>query len=172
MESSHPEIRIYVACLGAYNNGHLHGAWIGADQDADAIRGEIAKMLSTSPIADAEEYAIHDYEGFGGVRLSEYEGIEQVCELAAFIVEHGALGRALLEHFPDISDAETALTNQYAGCYDGAEDFARDITEQTQNIPDYLANYIDYDAMARDLLISDIFTIDLGHQEIHVFWSH
>ena len=24
--------RIYVACLAAYNNGYLHGAWIDADQ--------------------------------------------------------------------------------------------------------------------------------------------
>lgn len=23
--------RIYVACLAAYNNGHLHGRWIDAD---------------------------------------------------------------------------------------------------------------------------------------------
>jgi Antirestriction protein (ArdA) len=28
------EPRIYVACLAAYNNGYLHGAWI------DAIQGE------------------------------------------------------------------------------------------------------------------------------------
>ncbi len=29
--------RIYVACLAAYNNGHLHGAWIDAAQDAWSI---------------------------------------------------------------------------------------------------------------------------------------
>ena len=27
------EPRIYVACLAAYNNGHLHGAWIDAAQE-------------------------------------------------------------------------------------------------------------------------------------------
>jgi antirestriction protein len=26
------EPRIYVACLAAYNNGNLHGAWIDATQ--------------------------------------------------------------------------------------------------------------------------------------------
>jgi len=30
--------RIYVACLAAYNAGKLHGEWIDADQDAEAIR--------------------------------------------------------------------------------------------------------------------------------------
>ncbi|MCT8003625.1 antirestriction protein ArdA [Sphingomonas sanguinis] len=54
--------RIYVACLAAYNNGYLHGTWIDADQDADQIRDEIAAMLARSPVEDAEEYAIHDYE--------------------------------------------------------------------------------------------------------------
>jgi hypothetical protein len=29
--------RIYVACLSAYNNGHLHGWWIDADQEPDAL---------------------------------------------------------------------------------------------------------------------------------------
>ncbi|WP_024353472.1 antirestriction protein ArdA [Brevundimonas naejangsanensis] len=42
--------RIYVACLAAYNNGFLHGAWIDADQDADQIRVEIAAMLARSPV--------------------------------------------------------------------------------------------------------------------------
>ncbi|NII10295.1 antirestriction protein ArdA [Oleiagrimonas sp. C23AA] len=55
--------RIYVACLAAYNNGYLHGTWIDAHQDAGGIRDEIAAMLARSPIKDAKEYAIRDYEG-------------------------------------------------------------------------------------------------------------
>ena len=51
--------RIYVACLAAYNNGQLHGRWIDADQDVEAIQSEIANMLSSSPIPNAEEHAIH-----------------------------------------------------------------------------------------------------------------
>lgn len=172
MESTHPEIRIYVACLAAYNNGYLHGTWIDADQDAEGINGAIAAMLSASPIQGAEEHAIHDYEGFGGFQISEYEGVDRICELAAFITEHGDLGRALLAHFSNVDDAEKAATAHYAGCYDSAEDFAREITEQTQEVPEHLAHYIDYDAMARDMLINDIFAIDLGYQETHIFWSH
>ena len=41
--------RIYVACLAAYNAGTLHGAWIDADQSAEAIWAEIRAMLATSP---------------------------------------------------------------------------------------------------------------------------
>lgn len=91
--------RIYVACLAAYNSGYLHGAWIDADQDADEIRDGIAAMLARSPVEDAEEYAIHDYEGFEGVSISEYAGIDTVARMGAFIAEHGALGASLLEQF-------------------------------------------------------------------------
>lgn len=42
----------------------------------------------------AEEYAIHDFEGFERVWINEYDGIARVCEIAAFITEHGGL-RAL-----------------------------------------------------------------------------
>lgn len=77
MTQNKGEIRIYVACLAAYNNGILHGAWIDATQDEDAIRDEIAAMLKASPVSGAEEYAIHDHEGFEGVPVAEYEGIRE-----------------------------------------------------------------------------------------------
>jgi len=77
--------RIYVACLAAYNNGYLHGAWIDAAQEPWAIYDAVRVMLSASPIEGAEEWAIHDYEGFGGVRIEEYASFDRVSELAAFL---------------------------------------------------------------------------------------
>lgn len=68
--------RIYVACLAAYNYGILHGAWIDADQEPWALWDEVAAMLRASPLADAEEWAIHDYEGFGGTRIDEDESLD------------------------------------------------------------------------------------------------
>jgi len=41
-------------------------------------------MLAKSPKGFAEEYAIHDFEGFGGYRLSEYEGLEAAHHVALF----------------------------------------------------------------------------------------
>ena len=84
--------RIYVACLAAYNNGILHGAWIDAlNNDPDEIMVEVQTMLKQSPIPNAEEWSIHDHEGFEGIRLSEWEGFAQVHELAQFIDTHGEL---------------------------------------------------------------------------------
>jgi antirestriction protein len=97
--TTEPTPRIYVACLASYNAGILYGKWIDADQDADAIHEAVKAMLASSPQEDAEEWAIHDYEGFYGVKLSEWESFEKVAELATFIEEHEELGAALLAHF-------------------------------------------------------------------------
>ena len=165
--------RIYAACLAAYNNGHLHGRWIDATQDPDDIQAEISAMLVASPIPDAEEWAIHDYEGYEGARLEEYPGIEKAHALALFIVERGRLGAKLLAHFGgDVDEAEAAFEN-YAGQHADLAAFAEHLNEETgPPIPDSIAPYVDYRAMGRDLELSgDIFTVELGFGELHVFWS-
>ncbi|WP_375204241.1 antirestriction protein ArdA [Hyphococcus sp.] len=164
------EIRIYVACLAAYNNGILHGRWIDALQDADAILKEIGGMLKASPIAGAEEFAIHDYEGFEGARIEEYQSIDSVAEIAEFIGEHGKLGGKLLEYFGDLEDARTAMMEDYRGEYSSRADFAQELTEETTEIPQALQYYIDYERMGRDLEINDVLAVEAGFEEFHIFW--
>ncbi|WP_420346515.1 antirestriction protein ArdA [Pelagibius sp.] len=164
--------RIYAACLAAYNNGRLHGRWIDVTQDPEDIQAEIAQMLAASPIPGAEEWAIHDYEGFEGARLEEYSGIEKTHALALFIVEHGKLGAKVLEQFGGDLDDTKAAFEEYAGEHRSLADFAQELTEETTEIPQSLVNYIDYETMARDMeLNGDVFTVELGFDEVHVFWS-
>ena len=171
MEQIEGEIRLYVACLASYNNGILHGAWINATQSVEAIHDQIAAVLNASQIEDAEEYAIHDYEGFEGVSIAEYQGIESVAQIAAFIEEHGALGGKLIAYFGDLEEAREAISDRYVGQYTSLEDFARELTEETIDIPQNLACYIDYRRMARDLEIGDVTTIEVGFEQVHVFWA-
>ena len=164
--------RIYVACLAAYNSGYLHGAWIDADQDADQIRDEITAMLARSPVEDAEEYAIHDYEGFEGVSISEYAGIDGVARMAAFIAEHGALGAGLLEQFGgDMDQAESTLEDCYHGQFASLADYMEELTaESGTTIPEALRYYIDWEAMARDAEMGgEFFTIETARDEVHIF---
>ncbi|MBB4101757.1 antirestriction protein ArdA [Allorhizobium borbori] len=163
--------RTYVACLAAYNNGYLHGAWIDADQDADQIRDEIAAMLARSPVEDAEEYAIHDYEGFEGLSISEYTGIDTVARMAALIAEHGALGAGLLEHFSgDMDQAESTLEDCYHGQFASLADYMEELTTESITIPEALRYYVDWEGMARDAEMGgDLFTIETAHGEVHVF---
>lgn len=136
------EIRIYVADLAAYNNGFLHGVWIDATQGVDDIQEEINKMLACSPVEDSEEYAIHDYEGFGSYPLGEYEGLESAHEVACFIEEHSELGAELLAHFSSIDEARQAIEDNYCGCYSSLADYAQELTEQSTTIPENLTTSI------------------------------
>ncbi|WP_017930671.1 antirestriction protein ArdA [Robiginitomaculum antarcticum] len=164
-------IRIYVACLAAYNCGHLHGRWIDAALGESHIWDETKAMLADSPEPDAEEWAIHDYEGFEGASLSEWESFESVAAIAKFIEEHEELGGKLLEHYgSDLNDARKALEH-YHGQYETLEDYARECTEDCgPKIPESLEFYIDYKSMSRDWENSgDIFIIETGFEQVHIF---
>jgi len=51
--------------------------------------------------------------------------------------------------------------------------FAKKLTTYTTDIPEILAFYIDYEKMGRYLdLDGDIFTIETGYREVHIFWNH
>ena len=165
--------RIYAACLAAYNNGVLHGRWIDADQDAEDIQEEINAMLAASPIPSAEEWAFHDYEGFGKADIGEFENVERIAALAEFIGEHGEdLGGAVLDHYAGDLDAARAAFQDYGGCFSSLSDFAYSLTEDTQTVPQNLAPYVDYDSMARDMETNgDIFSVETGFEEVHIFWT-
>ncbi|CZL26968.1 antirestriction protein ArdA [Legionella pneumophila] len=164
--------QIYVACLASYNNGILHGKWIDADQDANSIYDEIHEILADSPIKGAEEFAIHDFEGFGGARIDEYDSINDVAELAAFIAKHGELGAELFSYY-SIEDAEKLLEENYHGAYDSEVDFARALFDDCYSnaIPEDLQFYFDYDAFARDLFINDYFSVE-AYGQTHVFSNY
>lgn len=70
------EPRIYVADLAAYNAGSLVGRWIDLDGlDVDDLHEVIqSKVL----LPGHEEWAIHDYEGFGPIAVGEYDSLETV----------------------------------------------------------------------------------------------
>jgi len=164
-------IRVYLACLAAYNNGHLHGRWIDAAKGEAHIIEQTRAMLKASPMEEAEEWAIHDYEGFEGASLSEYASFETVAALAEFIEEHAALGGELVSYYGDnLEDAQTRMA-EYVGEYESLEDYARQYTEDCgTQIPDSLENYIDYAAMGRDMDINGGFIcIETAHDEIHIF---
>ncbi|CAM3661923.1 antirestriction protein ArdA [Litorimonas haliclonae] len=166
-------IRIYVACLAAYNNGHLHGAWIEITDEA-AIWQAVQDMLAKSPIEeDAEEWAIHDYEGFEGAEVGQYFSFANVVELADYIRERGALGAQVLNYYGgNIEDAQ-ARFEEYAGEYDSLADYSEELTEQSGlEIPQSIAPYIDYTRMAHDYEQSgDFLTFRVGGS-VHIFWAH
>ncbi len=173
--------RIYVACLAAYNNGFLHGAWIDADQDAEDIRKEVREMLKTSPawkIGDiCEEWAIHDYEGFEGIRLSEWESFETVSALAQAIAEHGeafAAYYSTVTYGDSVADTVARFEEDYRGTYDSEKDFVMECLDERETLDAWEAagmnlGYIDFEAIARDWFINDYFSVKAPNHQIYVF---
>lgn len=151
--------RIYVACLASYNAGKLHGCWIDCEgKDADDIQEEVDNMLRASPISHAEEWAIHDYEGFAGIEIGEHESFADVAQHVEMLAAHGeewaAYVRIVGEHYATGDGFEDA----YQGTYSSEEAFAEELAEDTgmlSGVPESIRCYFDFKAFARDLFICD-----------------
>ena len=169
MQNSKTTPKIYVACLAAYNNGILHGQWIDANQEVDDIHEEIKKILRASPIPGAEEFAIHDYEGFCGLRIEEYQDIATVAEMAAMIEEHGEAWAKFAEYEGIEYATLERFEDAYAGEWEDEESFAQDLADETMEIPENLSFYIDYQRLARDLFINDYYSADGENGKVYVF---
>lgn len=172
--TSQGECRIYVACLASYNAGRLHGRWIDAAQDADDIRAEIAAMLAESPEAGAEEWAVHDWEGFPDSFTSEWPDLDRVAELAAAIEEHGEAFLAYLDAFGDCDTSEDDFQDRYRGEHNSPADFAQDFCEECydmREVPDWLRFHIDWDSVANDMRCSGYVLFHDFNGTLYVFWN-
>jgi antirestriction protein len=185
--------RIYVASLSDYNAGVLHGAWIDANQSPDDIQTEVAAMLRESKhpnvmaedpdtgeqVPSAEEWAIHDYEGFAGLKISEHQSFEDVSSMAKAIEDHGAAFAAWHNYAPDYNTDEADFQEAYAGEWDSLADYVQDYWDQCDSFDCdkisgnqwwHPANYIDWERMGEDMQRSgDIWTHDADGGKIYVF---
>jgi antirestriction protein len=167
--------RIYVACLSAYNNSQLHGDWMDCDRDSDEIMADIKAMLSRSPmnkIDVCEEWAIHDYEGFKGLKISEHEGIDRVVQLAAAIEEHGEAFAAYMEYY---GDAEIdKFEERYQGSYEHKRAFTEEHYSELLDAVEKAGlnlSYVDFETLERDLFMSGFIGIREGYGTLHVFYE-
>ena len=171
----HP--RIYVASLSDYNDGILNGVWIDATDDLDTIWVQVHSMLKSSMSPGAEEWAIHDYEGFGPVRLDEYENIETIRTLAEGIANHGEAFAYWAEHLGSSGwDELDRFEDMYLGSYDSLIEYATELldglgidTDPENWAPEFIAPYVrfDLDGFARDLHPMEVSYE--GNEHVHVF---
>jgi len=171
--------RIYVASLADYNEGRLHGAWIDAAQDEDELGRCVKEMLARAPSPGAEEWAIHDYEGFGLLRLDEFESLASVAKVASGIAEHGPAFAAWAAHVGADSEAIDEFEDAYMGEWESAVAFAEEmlddmghIEEIMRGVPAHLAAYvqIDYEGFVRDLVRNgELATLETPDGGVYVF---
>ena len=185
--------RIYVASLSDYNNGILHGRWIEITGHVETMHEEIAAMLRMSPTTAkygdvAEEWAIHDYDGFGELVLGEYESLKRIAKLASGIVEHGLAFAAWMNVIgDDVGDESSGsegdreserFSEQFLGSWKSVEEYAEDLlqdmgaNELLAKIPEWLQPYLTLDTagFARDLQLGgDVSVVENPEGGVWVF---
>jgi antirestriction protein len=173
------EPRIYIACLAAYNNGKLHGKWIDANQDPSEIWAEISAMLKNSPEPDAEEWAMHDYEGFGDIHLTEWPEIARVSALARLIAEHGDAFTVWYQtqdgHAFEVDELEEKFQEQWQGEHDSESSFADQLLEDTgqlSELPEWARSYFDFERYARDLKLGGDYSFVRHQGQIYVYSNY
>jgi antirestriction protein len=167
--------QIYIACLSAYNNGYLHGDWIDASQGIDHVRDCIKEILSSSPVAEeCEEWAIHDFQGFGNYKVNEYHDLEKLCEVAEFLSESESRFPSevvswLIDDY-GIDGAREKMEDDYIGEFDSDLDLAYHYVEELcllDGVCKTVSMYFDYASFGRDLDLNG----DVISFSGHYFWN-
>jgi antirestriction protein len=159
--------QIYVACLASYNSGILHGKWIKPENDIEDLKKQINQVLKSSPIPNAEEYAIHDYNNFPN--LGEYPNLEDIIKVVDAIDEHGVDEiNAFLSNY-QIEDLDS-FSDMFVGEYSSFSEYAEQMAEDTILIdcPEHIKSYFDYEKFERDLSMDDT-EIDAPNGNVFIF---
>jgi len=176
------EPRIYVTSLTDYNGGILHGEWIDMTEDIDEVWAQVEAMLESSPYANrygekAEEWAIHDYEGFGEIKIGESEQFSILCVIAGLIKSHGQAFATWYNDCDgsgiDLDCMEEAFREQYSGSFTSPADFAQEWADQSGFVDQIkgtvLENYIDWESYAHELDTAGFYFVRNSHDDYDVF---
>lgn len=109
-------------------------------------------------VPSAEEYAIHDYEGFGPFTVSEYSSVVEVVRMAEILTKSDSEdNKYAIDFLAGIYDDLDLIQDKLEDVqiFHGSRgDYAQELTECCYEVPEYLLYYINYDAMGRDMEIN------------------
>lgn len=162
----HP--RVYVGTYKKYRNGDLSGAWVDLTEFGDYYEF-LDRCEELHGDESHPEFMIQDFENYPdevynecGMDEDEFYNIIKYWELSQ---EYDATA---LEDFVDEGHDINDFEDAYVGEYD-EEDFAIKMYEELvqeieDRIPgaDKLTQYIDWDAVGRDLMINNYWRSDNG----------
>ena len=147
---------------------------------------DAGSVASTKRYGDvAEEWAIHDYEGFSSfVQLGEYEAIERVAALARGLVAHGEAFAAWwsmdVRDETEDTELEAAFEEQFLGEYGSIEDYGQQMlddmgieVDELPGVPEGLRPCVrvDVEAWTRDLQMGGDVSAVESKAGVYVFWN-
>lgn len=147
-------IKIWLGDLGKYNAGNLVGEWLELPMDSDDLQAKINQYSRDGQ----GDYFIADHECDIDGLVGEYSNPHKLNELAETLDgmgDHDTARVSFLISYHGYSASDALEKYEDVDFYEGMT--LKDLAEHLVDvgcfgeIPEHLANYIDYDAIARDL---------------------
>lgn len=156
-------LNIFITNLRAYNEGELLGEWVELPLDEEALE-EVINRISND---GEDELFITDYESDLGIKVDEYESIYELNDMVQEIEDGDTdIIAAILEAVDSNIQRAIDEADRYrlmTEC-ETLEDYARELVDDGcyGSIPDSIINYIDFEALARDLSCDGCYETTFG----------
>lgn len=150
---------LYCGTYGKYNSGNLRGMWLDLST-FDSYEDFINFCNAIHADEEYPELMYQDYENMPRSLYHESMGEEGFDKIAKYCELCDDYSVSAVEDFLKLYSPEYLdnMQDAYAGVYDSEEDFAREIVSDCYDLDKMMGDlscYFDYDALARDLFISD-----------------
>ena len=175
----------FITNLGKYNEGELVGEWVKFPTTSEELQ-KVFERIGIGSKDDFgnpyEEWFISDYDCYvDGLyeKLGEYENLDELNYLASKLDElddhdynHFQAAMQISDYTGSIKDVINLIDNldKYE-IYPGVEsnaDLGHYYIEELgmMEVPDYLADYIDYEAYGRDVAIKEMDRMGVSHEQL------
>ena len=150
---------LYCGTYGKYNSGNLRGMWVDLST-FDDYEDFVNFCLAIHADEEDPELMYQDYENMPGSLYHESMGEEGFNKIAEYCELCDDYNVSAVEDFLEWYSPEDLdmMHDAYAGVYDSEEDFARETVNgcyELEKMMGDLADYFDYEALARDLFVND-----------------
>ncbi len=157
------EFKIFLTNLGKYNDGDLVGEWLDLPLSDEELKKAFIRIGIDG--VKYEEYFITDYENTFGIKVGEYDNLEELNELAELILSldenDNIIFKALKERDNGLSDIEAleSIKDFYVDTelltnIDIANNYIENMN--TDGIPEIILNNIDLESLGKDVLLGSI----------------
>lgn len=167
---------VYFASLADYNAGRLHGRWVDLGQmtSTEDIHREIQSMLDKSEEPFAEEWAIHDYQNFHHLSLSEHLSLERLFIIAERSYEYGAVYLAFLDYHGISEGLQIDFQDEYRGTYKTRGEYVQEMAEISgrqinRESLGWLYHHIDWESAWQHLDSGGAYAIKIDFEKWAIF---
>ena len=150
---------LYCGTYGKYNSGNFSGIWVDVST-FDSYEDFENFCLAIHADEEDPEIMCQDGENIPDSLCCESMGEEEFNQIAEYCELCDDYGVSAVEDFLEWYSPEDLdnMNDAYAGVYDSKEDFAREIVNgcyDLEKMMGHLADYFNYEALARDLFLGD-----------------